>query len=163
MIDLRTLNKEERDALKSEAARRAKAGQSSHEICRALEIRPRRYAVWAKSGRFRTSDLRPDAPSIQGGAPAVETIDQTSSAQAILTRVQIALKDGDRAKADRMVAAWASQRRRDKALSMLEAEAAREHERARREDGLSDAKLIEEVSARIGRRVTLQVEQDEKS
>ena len=62
-----------------------------------------------------------------------------------------------------MVAAWASQRRRDKALSMLEAEAAREHERARREDGLSDAKLIEEVSARIGRRVTLQVEQDEKS
>lgn len=85
------------------------------------------------------------------------------TAQAVLARVRNEIDRGDRSKADRLVAAWAAQRRREKALSALEVEAAREQHIAEGEAGLSDADLIASVSAKIGRRVSLRAEQNGKS
>jgi hypothetical protein len=146
VIDLRTLNKHDREALKEEAARRTKAGQSSAEICHALGIKPRRYADWAKQGRFCTCGQLPPA-----------------SARGVLAHVRKMLEAGDRTEADRMVAAWAAQRRRDKGLSALEAEAAKEQNIDDQNAGLSDDELIAQVSASIGRRVSLCERSEQKS
>lgn len=62
-----------------------------------------------------------------------------------------------------MVAAWAAQRRRDKGLSALEAEAAKEQNIDDQNAGLSDDELIAQVSASIGRRVSLCERSEQKS
>ena len=163
MIDLRRLSKKERESLKNEAARRAKAGQSPREICRTLGIKPQRYAVWARHEGFKTIDPDPSASAGVDKSHSKGDLDLTGPARAVLVHVRTALETGDRAKADRIVAAWAAQRRRDKGLSALEAEAAREQDIANNQIGLSDAELVAKVSALIGRRVSLRAEPDEKS
>ena len=163
VTDLRTLNKEERDALKTEAERRALKGQSPLEICRALGIKPRRYAAWAKRGGFRAGDLNANTSPGVGETQSDGDLDAMESARTVLAHVRHAIDAGDRTKADRLVAAWAAQRRRDKRLSTLEAEAAHELDIAKRESGLSDSELVAAVSALIGRQVSLRGPNDAKS
>lgn len=62
-----------------------------------------------------------------------------------------AIEGGDRGLADRLVAAWNTKKRRDKALAGLERDAAQD--RAARAETMSDETLAQEVSALLGRRI----------
>lgn len=161
--DLRTLSKEERDALKMAVARRVAAGQGPKEICQALGLRRRTLAAWSKRGDIDASaHLQTPTPD-QPRRPASKRTDDGSDAQAVLARVRGALQKGDRKGADQIVAGWASARRRDKALMTLEAETAREKQRAEAEGELSDDRLAAQVSDLIGRRVRPIASSSEKS
>ena len=151
--DLRKLCKEEREALKRVAARRAAEGQGPQEICQALELRPRTLAAWVKRGELEASVHSQTLALDQPDQLKIDQIDNGMTAQAVLARVRRAIQNGDRKGADQIVAGWASQRRRQKALITLEAEAARERQLAEAESALSDAQLAAEVSDLIGRRV----------
>ena len=151
--DLRKLRKQERDALKLRAACLAKAGQEPEEICQALGLRHRTFAAWTKRGEFDASTQSKTRKPDQPEGPAPEGTDHSTTAQAVLARVRNAIRNGDRKGADRIVASWASERRRQKALLTLEAEAARERQLLEAEGALSDARLAAEVSDLIGRQV----------
>lgn len=109
------------------------------------------------------TDLRDQSPETQRQLPAQRSersskldleAEGLDSTEAILKAVRGALEAGDRSRADRLIAAWKVRARRARDLTALEAEAA--EERVTEQKGaISDDDLIAEVSALIGRPVTL--------
>lgn len=87
--------------------------------------------------------------------PDLQPLSEPDSAATVLARVRAALAVGDRAQADRLVASWTAQRRRDKALAALEAEVAWAAAQPDIAAELSDDALVAEVSALIGRDIRL--------
>ncbi|MEL6729074.1 MAG: hypothetical protein AAFY12_16630 [Pseudomonadota bacterium] len=155
MPDLRTLSDQERRALATEAARRARAGEAPQDIRDALGLSRAIYTQWAKRYRFRQADLTAAQRSPEACPDPPELSVEPDSAASVLATVRAALAVGDRAQADRLVASWSARRRRDKALATLEAEVALAA--ARKEDAaeLNDEALLAEVSALIGREIRL--------
>ncbi len=155
MPDLRFLTFQDRQALAADAERRARAGEAPSDIRKALGLTKGTYTIWAKQGGFRQMDLRGSelAPREIPGRGAARSAPE--AAAQVLVAVRAAIAAGDRAGADKLVAAWSAKRRRDKALATLEAEVAQAA--ADRADAaeLTDAALVAEVAALIGRAVTL--------
>ena len=74
--------------------------------------------------------------------------------KAILNAVRDALQEGDRSRADRLIAAWKVKARRNRDLAALEAEAAEELSTGAGEP-ISDEDLVADISALLGRPVSL--------
>ena len=181
MRDIRSLPIEERRQLAAEAKRRAWAGEAPTEIAAALKISMTTYRRWAALFGFRLSDIDPDHkrardvhPSGGGSWPSGRfmlrqglggrvkgsgrppgiklEVEGLTTADEILHAVRAALEAGDRARADRLIAAWKVKARRARDLAALEAEAATELAAGPR-DRISDADLAADVAALLGRTV----------
>ncbi|MEP1143839.1 MAG: hypothetical protein ABJH52_08970 [Henriciella sp.] len=82
---------------------------------------------------------------------ALDEVMGMQDARQVLEAVREAVAAGERDQADRLVAAWATRKRRDKALAGLERDAAQDE--AARAETMSDETLAQEVSALLGRRI----------
>ena len=131
------------------------AGEAPHTIRAALELNKTTYTRWARQYGFRQSDRRAALAERAIGSDKSLGKTEAGSAKAVLAAVRAAIADGDRAGADKLVATWSAQRRRDRALSTLEAEAQQAAVEREHAAELSDEALVAEVSRLIGRPVRL--------
>lgn len=183
MPDLRSLPIESRRQLAAEAERRARAGERPTEIAASLGLSMTTYGRWAALYGFRLSDLNPDdkhgrarqdagtASGMSGrfmlgqglggrvkGSGRPPGIDLEAeylfTTKAILNAVRDALQEGDRSRADRLIAAWKVKARRTRDLATLEAEAAEELS-AGQDEPMSDEDLVADISTLLGRSVKL--------
>lgn len=167
MTDLRGQSPETLRQLAAEAERRAWAGEAPAEIAAAIGCSLSTYRRWAALYGFRSADIDfgQGRARVGGKVSAARKKSVRSSGldldaeglqttKAILHAVRAAPEAGDRSRADRLIAAWKVTARRVRDLTALKAEAAEEDVKEQNA-AISDDDLIAEVSALIGRKVTL--------
>lgn len=178
MTDLRGQSPETLRQLAAEAERRAWAGEAPAEIAAAIGCSLSTYRRWAALYGFRLADIGSGhgrarvggkvsaarKKSVRSPARSGQSPDRScgldldteglQTTKAILHAVRAALEAGDRSRADRLIAAWKVRARRARDLTALKAEAA-EEDIKEQNAAISDDDLIAEVSALIGRKVTL--------
>ena len=183
MPDLRSLPIETRRQLAAEAERRARAGETPTEIPAALGISLTTYGRWAALYGFRVTDLNPNdkrgRAQLQAGTasgmsgrfmlrqglggrvkgsgrpPGIDLeAEHLFTTNAILNALHDASQEGDRSRADRLIADWKVKARRTRDLAALEAEAAEELSTGQGEP-MSNEDLVADISALLGRPVKL--------